>query len=88
MSNNVSYVVSAYTSYGLLVYLSVMGYHVNGKYSYIWEPGFENARMFSTKAEAEQNADVALATLPGHGPVIIYKYTKTKDGRVEVSQVS
>lgn len=87
MAAKALYVVSAYTSYGMLVYLSVMGYHVNNEYHYVWEPGFQNARMFETKSEAEKNAKEAIKDLAGQ-TYMIHKYTKKADGKVETSLVS
>jgi hypothetical protein len=82
-----AYVVSAWTSYGIRQYLSVMGFNLGNDKHYIWEVGIENAREFSSKKEAKTVAQKAIADFIGGKTYIINQYRIRTNGSFEMKAV-
>lgn len=81
------FIVSVWTTYGMRLYLSNVGFIANGVHHGVWEPGFENARQFLSKTDALANGQVALSDLPGRAELVIQRHRVTKEGKMEIEVV-
>jgi hypothetical protein len=82
------FIVSAWTTYGMRLYLSNVGFITNGVHHAVWEAGFSNAKEFLTKKEAIENGRVSASDLPGNTGVIVQRHRVQEDGKVEIDQVN
>lgn len=81
------FVVSVWTTYGMRLYLSNVGFITSGVHHGVWEPGFENARQFLTKTDAVENGRIALSDIPGKAELMVHRHRVTKEGKTEIDFV-
>jgi len=81
------FVVSAWTNYGIRLYLSNIGFITQGVHHAVWEPGFGNAKEFLTKKDAIDNGRIAASDLSVNTEFVVIRLRILEDSKVEMDQV-
>jgi hypothetical protein len=79
------YTVSYFTTFGLRLYLSNVGFHIASGRGLIFEAEFRNARQFDTRAEAKKIAKQAEQS--EKVPMIVQKHVVQENGSMQITVV-